>query len=274
VSDVTVFPRPWLWKPRTKPVRLIEIHSTRGGSGSLLTDYNATINWMQSGSNGSAAQGWGSSCSKVLGPNGELAVVLHDNQMPTYSAGYGGAGSTYAIDEYGISYEWAQPDAATPFPEAMYQRGAKEIARDCVRYSIPPVFVSIPRQTGVPPAGLVRHDRCENGAKLGKSDPGPLFDERKFLGYLKQEIMALGAGEDDVALTDEQAKRLMKVIEALDARIDTIYRILTDDYDAGGPGKEPRWIYWQTLMQQAAAAPTSTGGPSPAAILDELKKRL
>jgi hypothetical protein len=78
-----------------------------------------------------------------------------------------------------------------------------------------------------------------------------------------------GLLEDDMALTEKEAARLMEVIEALDKRVDTLYRILTDDYDAGGPQKEPRWLYWQTLMQQAAAS-----GVSPAALLDELKKRL
>jgi len=149
---------------------------------------------MENPNNGSAAQGWGSSCSRVLGPNGEMTYVLQDNQVPTYSAGYGRLFllGGWSIDEYGKSYEWAQPNILTSYSDAMYTRGAKEIAKDCVAYGIPPVFITVFDQAIQPvPTGLVRHDRCENGTKLGKSDPGLQFNEAKFIALLQAEIAAL-----------------------------------------------------------------------------------
>jgi hypothetical protein len=117
-----------------------------------------------------------------------MGTVLGDNQTPTYSAGYGGVGSTYAIDEYAISYELAQSPAQEPFSDAIYDRLTTEVAIDCKRYGIPPVMIEIPRQTGAVPTGIVRHDRCENGIKLGKTDPGDQFDEARFIADVKAEM--------------------------------------------------------------------------------------
>jgi hypothetical protein len=192
VSDIRVTPQRWLWQPRSKPIRMIEIHATRGNTPPAK-QMQAALNWVQSPNNvgGRDASGnpaWGSSFSHVIGTDGSLGTVLDDNQMPTYSAGYGGAGSTYAIDEYAISYELAQSPAQEPFSDAIYDRLVQEIAVDCKRYGIPPVMISISRQTGAVPTGIVRHDRCENGIKLGKTDPGDQFDEARFIADVKVEM--------------------------------------------------------------------------------------
>jgi hypothetical protein len=187
---------------------------------------------MANPNNGSATKGWGSSCSKVLGPGGELTHVLNDDQMPTYSAGYGSVGppTGWSIDEYGKSYEWAQNNVTTPYSNSMYRRGAKEIAKDCVTYGIPPVFLNVQDQTIQPvPTGLVRHDRCQNGTKLGKSDPGGLFDETLFLGYLKEEIALLQPPEED--MTPEQAAQLAH-----------LYHIFSD-------GDPQRWAVWDSTLR-------------------------
>lgn len=219
MADRIVTPNRWLWFPRYRPIRFIEIHSTRGGvNSSTENDYFATGNWMTNPNNGSSAQGWGSSCSRVLGPAGEMTFVLNDNQMPTHSAGYGRTG-TWSIDEYGKSYEWAQHIATVPYSDAMYRRGAKEIAKDCVTYGIPPVFITIYDQAIQPvPTGLVRHDRCENGTKLGKSDPGSPFNEAYFISLLKIEIALLTTPipippqEDDMTLTTAQEEKLNRLL--------------------------------------------------------------
>lgn len=215
MADRIVTPRAWLWKPRTYPIKIIEIHSTRGGTTSPAIDYLATGNWMENPNNGSAIKGWGSSCSFVLGPGGELTTVLQDNQMPTYSAGYGVSGPPigYSLDQYGISYEWAQPNINTPFSDAMYRRGAKEIAKKCVAYGIPPVFVTAFNQKEPAPAGLIRHDRCENGTKLGKSDPGPQFNEAYFIQLLTAEIAALQ--EENMPLNDADKQWIWDAIVSI-----------------------------------------------------------
>ncbi len=157
----------------------------------------AALNWVQSPNNNQG--GWGSSFSYVIGTDGSMGTVLDDDQMPTYSAGYGGAG-TYAIDEYGISYELAQSQAQEPFTDALYERLAKEVAGKCLKYGIPPVMVSIMVQKGEVPMGIVRHDRCENGIKLGKTDPGVQFNEVRFIADVKAEM------EDD--MTSEEKARM------------------------------------------------------------------
>ena len=203
-----VTPRPWLWRPRTKPIRIIEIHATRGNT-TPEKQMQASLYWVQSARNvgNIKADGspdyenpeWGSSFSHVIGTGGSLGTVLDDDQMPTYSAGYGGPGSEWAIDEYGISYELAQSAAQEPFTEACLARAAKEVGAKCRQHGIPPVFLTIPRQVGEVPTGLVRHDRCQNGYVLGKTDPGDQFNEAHFLALVRAEMEV-----DDMALTLEQ----------------------------------------------------------------------
>lgn len=190
--DQLVVPSPWLWRPRPGLVRFIEIHATRGPAGA--DQYQGTINWMSNPNNGSAAKGWGGACSKIIGDDGSMALVLSNDKMPTFAAGYGALGPAqggWSIDQYGISYQICQSAALEPFTDAQYRRGAKETAKDCVENDIPPVFLEIPRQEGPVPTGLVRHDRCENGYEYGKSDPGAQFNETYFLSLLRSEIAAL-----------------------------------------------------------------------------------
>ncbi len=197
MSDMRVTPRPWLRTVRAKPIRLLEIHATRGNT-TPEKQMGAALNWVQSPQNvGNRKEDgapdylnpeWGSSFSYVIGTDGSMGTVLDDNQMPTYSAGYGGVGSTYAIDEYAISYECAQSQAQEPFTDALYDRLATEVAAKCLKYNIPPVMVSITNQRGEVPTGIVRHDRCENGIKLGKTDPGVQFNEVRFMAGVKAKM--------------------------------------------------------------------------------------
>ena len=195
MTDIRVTPRPWLCTPRTHAIRLIEIHATRGAN-TPDAQFGATANWMQSPNNvgerdASGRPLWGGSCSYILGRVGELGTVLEDNQQPTFSAGFGGEGSTFAIDQYGISYEWCQSQAQEPFTPQQYQRGAREIAAKCHKYGIPPIMIEVPIQQGAVPTGIVRHDRCQNGYVLGKTDPGKQFDEKLFIGLVQMELAKL-----------------------------------------------------------------------------------
>ena len=202
MPDTSVTSQRWLWQPRTKPIRLLEIHATRGDTTPELQMQSA-LNWVQSPRNvgnrkpdGSIDYDnpqWGSSFSKVIGRDGSLGVVLNNDQMPTYSAGYGSQGppNGYAVDDYGISYEVGQSQALEAYSGAQYARLAEQVAIDCKRYDIPVKMLTLNNQTGVPPKGIVRHDRCENGSKLGKTDPGSQFDEARFIrlvnAYLQEE---------------------------------------------------------------------------------------
>lgn len=208
--DVRVVPQSWLWVPRIKTIRMIEIHATRGNT-TPAKQKGAALNWVRSPSNNQG--GWGGSFSHVIGVDGSKGTVLDDNQMPTYSAGYGGAGSTYAIDEYAISYELAQSPAQEPFSDAIYTRLAKEVAVDCKRYDIPARMIEIPRQTGIVPAGIVRHDKCENGIKLGKTDPGDQFDEARFITDVKALMEPTPEPEPELESPKEVETMAMYVIK-------------------------------------------------------------
>ena len=104
MADLRVTPQPWLWQPRRRAIRFVEIHAIRGNTTPAL-QLQSALNWVQSPNNGSQAQGWGSSFSKGIGREGEMGIVLDDNQAPTYSAGYGRLlpPGSWSIDEYGIS---------------------------------------------------------------------------------------------------------------------------------------------------------------------------
>ena len=222
MPDVRVLPQSWLWKPRTKPIRMIEIHATRGNTTPALQK-SAALNWVQSANNNNG--GWGSSFSHVIGTDGSQGTVLDDSQMPTYSAGYGGPTSTWAIDEYAISYELAQSQALEPFTDACYRRAAKEVAIDCLAYAIPATFLNIPNQSGVVPAGLVRHDRCQNGVILGKTDPGTQFNEAYFLSLLRAEMQPVASPpqlqeEDDMMLLYHSVKGVYLLVNGYKRALD------------------------------------------------------
>jgi hypothetical protein len=210
--DVIVKPQPWLWQPRFRALRFLEIHATRGAT-TPEKQFAATVNWMQSPANGGAAQGWGGSCSYVIDRDGTLGTVLADNQMPTYGAGYGGTGSEWSIDEYGISYEWCQSPAQEEFTTEQYERGAAEYAAKCRAYGIPALMLDVQRQAGPVPSGFVRHDRCENGRKLGKTDPGARFRDDDFIALVREKL----AGEEQMTEDEVKAvidKRIVELVTA------------------------------------------------------------
>lgn len=268
MTDIRVSPQRWLWKPRTKPIRMIEIHATRGNT-TPEKQKPASLNWVKSPNNGSAAKGWGSSFSHVIGTDGSMGSVLDDDQVPTYSAGYGGAGSTYAIDEYAISYELAQSPAQEPFADATYRRAAKETALKCLKYGIPPVMIEIPRQVGDVPTGIVRHDRCENGIKLGKTDPGDQFDEARFIADVVANMKPIE--EDDMSKHISSPKHTGMEVGGFKWEIANPEQ--HEAIHAMGYVDTPITdAQWDALPNFPSGG--SGGGTSPAEVADELARRL
>lgn len=241
MTDIRITPQRWLWVPRTKPIRMVEVHATRGNT-TPEKQMGAALNWVQSPNNGGPV--WGSSFSHVIGTDGSMGTVLDDNQMPTYSAGYGGVGSTYAIDEYAISYELAQSPAQEPFSDAIYARLAKEVAVDCKRYGILARMIEIPRQTGAVPTGIVRHDRCENGIKLGKVDPGDQFDEARFIADVKAKMEPEEPSAPPAESEPPKEDERMVLVLIRGKTDDTVYALDTDGrkYRLASPE------HWQALF--------------------------
>jgi hypothetical protein len=262
-----ITPAPHLVGPRPRAVRLVIIHSTRGGTANSALEYTATKNWFRSPNNRAPGQDWGGCASRIIGPGGEHCIVMEDDQMPRYSAGYGAIGPPleFLVDDYAISYEFAQPDNATPFTDAQYRRGATEIARDCLKHNIPPVVVDLFDQTVRPvPAGITRHDRTANGRKLGKSDPGKMWDDARFITLLKQEIARLKGGEEeDMARTLVRMQGRVQVYEVVAGRL-----IHVPSWEAVAPAsaadvKEypPNNVIW-TLPAEYRSIPRQLGGPA------------
>ena len=257
MPDVRETPQHWLWGSRTKPIHFIEIHATRGNT-TPEKQMGAALNWVQSPNN--YQDGWGSSFSYVIGTDGDMGTVLNDDQMPTYSAGFGGPGSEWSIDEYGISYELAQSSAREPFTDACLRRAAKEVASKCMQYSIPPTFIEVWNQSGPVPTGLVRHDRCQNGVVLGKTDPGAQFDEGKFLALMRAEIQEPQRKEEDDMLTQEDKQFIA----------DQTYAILQSFHDAINAANQVRHEAEIREIKAAARA----GGAGAAEIVKEAGRKL
>lgn len=229
VPDREVIPQPWLWQPRPGPITMIEFHATRGNTTPELQD-DASLNWVMSPGNvgGRDSNGnpiWGSSFSHVIGKGGEWGKVLDDDQMPTHSAGYGNSISGgFSIDEFAISVEFAQSQQLEAYSYEQYEVGGFLFAHWCLQYDIPPKFTPVFNQVQyaysnvhdqfLPPRGIVRHDRCENGNKLGKTDPGGQLDENKFVSHIQAWIDIIQ--EETVA--DPKLEERVKALEDEDRR--------------------------------------------------------
>ena len=232
-----ITPAPQLVKPRTGPIKGSVIHSTRGGTSSPEVDYSATKNWFTSPNNmarNSQGQplGYGGCASRIIGPAGEMTIVMPDDQMPTYSAGYGAIGPPveFLVDQHYISYELAQPTINTPYTDPQIDRIAMEIALDAKTYGFPIIMRDFRDDQTVPLPGVTRHDRTANGRKLGKSDPGHMFPEVRFVTLARAYL----EGVDDMKVIayilegqPEQALLIGAHLEHVDSRtqLDALKRI-------------------------------------------------
>lgn len=219
--DETIWPQvrqhPWKYAQRTDPIRLIIIHSTRGAN-TMEKQYIATKNWQISPNN-KVIDGWGSMSSRIISHEGQLCISLPDDVYPTWSAGH--------MDPIGISYELAQPSDDIPFTEACLERAAIEVAKDCIRFNIPPVilpFVSVDNHEA---PGIARHDRSANGVKWGKTDPGRLFDDRAFEARVRSNMPKILTPEEALRFNAQVAYHLgnTRDLEKITTVVQYIYRI-------------------------------------------------
>jgi hypothetical protein len=176
----------WKYRIRDQRVTLIELHCTRSGIAGRtpLEEYNATINWSLSPDNRNerSMDDWASMESFIVG-GGKVCRVLADEVWPHYSLGH--------ADPAAYSIEIGQNLPSTPFDPRDIDHAAQICAELVQRHPIPVrvlPWLSADNHEG---GGFVRHDRSANGQYWGKSDPGPLFDDRAFeekvRGYLQEE---------------------------------------------------------------------------------------
>lgn len=197
--DETIRAQSWLAVKRQKPILLIVLHATRGDTMQAL-QYQATKNWFMSQGNNQG--GWGSSSNRIISHEGQQCIVWPDDMQPTWSAGYGGRDSTWAIDEYAISFEMAQTSRDQPYAEATLARAAREVALLCQRYDIPPVWLPNVKQTGAVPTGITGHENTGNGRLYGKTDPGVgvTFDTAAFMWRVQAELHPMGPAPEPSVL--------------------------------------------------------------------------
>lgn len=203
--DETIWPQVqrhrWKYAPRAQPVRLILIHATRGRVRMAL-QYPATINWQVSPNNKVVEESgavWGSMSSRIISHEGQLCISVPDEYHPTWSAGH--------MDPIAISYELAQPSWQSAFTPACLERAALEVAKDCLRFDIPPVVLPYVSGDNHEAPGIARHDRSANGRKWGKSDPGKMFDDRAFEARVRYHMETL---MPEKTLTREQYINICK----------------------------------------------------------------
>ena len=181
-------------------IHQIQIHATRGPV-KMDQQVQATENWFaQQPDRG----GWGSSADFVVGPDrrrgGQIVIAQFGDWMRTFgswSAGYGGGGAAteYGAAEVGVAIEVAQPDNDTPFtPETVdavvWLCGQiNDALEDAGGIPIPAVHLGFwdQRRARPVPRGYIGHDELANGRKLGKSDPGKLWDWSAFIDAVARE---------------------------------------------------------------------------------------
>lgn len=167
----------WKYRKRTQKIRVALIHATRGGQRHPTeVEYQATINWEISPANivipDVGGEVYGSMASRIVGAGGRHCMVMPDDYYPAYSAGH--------IDPIAISFETCQSNADMPYDERDFQRLAQEVAIVCKRNGIPPRNIPYLSGDNREAPGIAYHDRCANGTKWGKTDPGDMFDRERF----------------------------------------------------------------------------------------------
>lgn len=188
-------------------IHQIQIHATRGPT-TLETQVAATENWF---ANQKDRGGWGSSADFVVGPDSrvghEIVIVQFGNWLRTFgswSAGYGGGGAPteYGAAEVGVAIEVAQPpkwdeirqrwvggDSDAPFAQETVDAVAwlcRHINRELEEAggsAIPTTrLASWDQKRSAPiPRGYIGHEDLANGMRLGKTDPGQMWDWPVFL---------------------------------------------------------------------------------------------
>lgn len=183
----------WKWRQRSQPIRLIQLHATRSGRthtrlGRLWTmedERKSTTNWFKSSNNRVAGAPHEAAMASVLIGNGTLTQVMPDDIEPHHSLGH--------ADRSGLSIEICQPRDNVPFLPEDLELAAQYCAEKSTLYDIPVVVLPFLSADNHEAPGYVRHDRSNNGRRLGKSDPGSNFDDAQFIVRVKSYM------EDDMA---------------------------------------------------------------------------
>ena len=169
---------------RSKNIRGVFIHSTRGGS----TDPNYD--------DGPGTEAWGNSASNtgafwdgLIYRTGQQVKCTNweQDEQPLWAAGWGEAGTWSAQENY-IHLEFAQSTINQLFSEEELESGAQWCAELARTYKFPVERIQFLSQTGAAPGGFCDHQNSANGKKLGKTDPGPLFPWGAFLGRVRELV--------------------------------------------------------------------------------------
>lgn len=157
----------------------IVIHSTRGPTATLETDYRATVRFFSQAASEVSAHA-------VIGPS-EITLCVPWDQIAWHARE---ANLTH------IGIELAQPASQPPFADAQYLALAAMVGKLCDRYGIP--RRRVPSQY-LP--GLIGHEDAETGRRESKSDPGWQFDWQRFLRLLNGDSDSGGHDMDGAMRT-------------------------------------------------------------------------
>ena len=227
---------------RTQPISLVCIHATRG-STTMDKQFQATVNWFTNPPN---LGGYAPAADVCIGSKGEIAEFFRvidgkesdwRDSHATWAAGYGnGNVAEWGVDEVALSIEMAQPAGLdvngnyTGDPSAKYEPFTQASIDALVEFltqrfgwgMLPNVKLQYvefldQRRDRPPPSGFVGHDRTENGVKLGKSDPGPLFPINEVLTRVRDAL----APPVPPPMNDHK-KRALELVEELQREIELI----------------------------------------------------
>lgn len=191
---------------RRNTIKGVFLHTTRSGRCGNPVECEGTENWMFHPSNkGSAYDGL------VCGSGQQIkAMRWEEDEQPLWAGGYGDEG-TWNAQQFYVHLEIAQACIDDPFTDEQVESTAQWTAELAKRYFFDISRIAFLSQTGVPPEGVCDHQHSANGAKLGKSDPGPLWPWEKFI---KRARVLAGQDEDEDMLESER-KLMLKMATVL-----------------------------------------------------------
>lgn len=188
-------------------IRGVMIHTTRGGR-TEGDDGPGTEGWMSHPENKGAA--W----DGLIYESGQQVKCMHWelDEEPKWAAGYGDYPGTWSAQDFYLHFEIGQGTVNDPISKESFESAAQWVAEVFVDagYDADEVtIISYLRQTAgtEPPVGICFHDQSANGRKLGKSDPGHMFDRLAFGARVRDHMLAKGV--EPVA--DLTARRLTAI---------------------------------------------------------------
>lgn len=212
-----------------QPSKRVIIHATRSGVSMNPSEFNGTLNWFASPASQVSAH-W------VIGRDGRKARVVPDNAIAWHAAEHN--------DAFGIELE--QGAESDGFTEKQVD-SLLEISRHyIVEYGVEPVHIQ-----DITQSGFVGHQETPQGLRVGKSDPGSLFNWGAFIASL----------EEDMALTDGEKDEIRRIAR------DEIekHKILAIDEGTGnkltGVHTLPNWMAVLHKHNQDAIKHTATVSP-------------